>query len=289
MGGAFLKGSEIMAIMRIRDEDGNIYEVPVVKGDKGDPGYTPQKGIDYFDGADGYTPQKNVDYFDGHTPVKGEDYFTEEDVAGFLAEVTPEKIGAAPSGYGLGVATYTDANTPNIRRVEDLDVATKCGWFAFAPFETGGAATLNNISILHGILCVSSYVEDRLCQELYAPQQNVKLIRWNYNGSWSPWECDNPPMALGVEYRTAERWNNKVVYTKLVNYNGMPGATTYAAAHGCAATNILRYCAVNETLGIPIPNSTTSIAVDKTNISLTTNTLDVKGNIARVQIWYTKD
>ena len=30
----------------------------------GDPGYTPQKGIDYFDGQDGYTPQKNVDYFD---------------------------------------------------------------------------------------------------------------------------------------------------------------------------------------------------------------------------------
>ena len=32
------------------------------QGDKGDPGYTPQKGVDYFDG---YTPQKDVDYFDG--------------------------------------------------------------------------------------------------------------------------------------------------------------------------------------------------------------------------------
>lgn len=32
------------------------------KGDKGEPGYTPQKGIDYFDG---YTPQKGIDYFDG--------------------------------------------------------------------------------------------------------------------------------------------------------------------------------------------------------------------------------
>lgn len=28
----------------------------------GAPGYTPQKGIDYFDG---YTPQKGIDYFDG--------------------------------------------------------------------------------------------------------------------------------------------------------------------------------------------------------------------------------
>ena len=68
-------------------------------GLKGEPGYTPQKGIDYFDGkngadgkdgADGYTPVKGVDYFDGadgkdgsdgYTPQKGLDYFTDEEVA----------------------------------------------------------------------------------------------------------------------------------------------------------------------------------------------------------------
>ena len=33
-----------------------------IKGDKGDAGYTPQKGIDYFDG---YTPVKGLDYTDG--------------------------------------------------------------------------------------------------------------------------------------------------------------------------------------------------------------------------------
>ena len=49
-------------------------------GKQGDPGYTPQKGVDYFDGKDGYTPQKGIDYFDGkdgadgYTPVKGVDY-----------------------------------------------------------------------------------------------------------------------------------------------------------------------------------------------------------------------
>ena len=70
------------------------------KGDKGEPGYTPIKGIDYFDGEpgapgepgkDGYTPVKGVDYFDGtpgkdgepgkdgYTPVKGVDYFDGKD------------------------------------------------------------------------------------------------------------------------------------------------------------------------------------------------------------------
>ena len=65
-------------------------------GDKGEPGYTPKKGVDYFDGKDGqdgkdgYTPQKNIDYFDGkdgvdgkdgkdgYTPKKGVDYFDGE-------------------------------------------------------------------------------------------------------------------------------------------------------------------------------------------------------------------
>ena len=45
---------------------------------KGEPGYTPQKGIDYFDGEPGYTPLKGLDYFDGYTPIKGIDYFDGE-------------------------------------------------------------------------------------------------------------------------------------------------------------------------------------------------------------------
>lgn len=51
---------------------------------------------------------------------------------------------------------------------------------------------------------------------------------WNYFGYrvrremelgvWQPYEWHNPPMFLGVEYRTVERWNNKAVYTKLVAF-----------------------------------------------------------------------
>ena len=91
------------SILRVRTSDGKIIDIPALKGNDG---YTPQKGIDYFDGekgdpftyddftpeqlealrgADGYTPVKGVDYFDGEkgtdgkTPIKGQDYFTEAD------------------------------------------------------------------------------------------------------------------------------------------------------------------------------------------------------------------
>lgn len=44
-----------MAILKIKDGNGNIIEVPALKGDKGDKGDrgdTPQKGVDYWTAAD---------------------------------------------------------------------------------------------------------------------------------------------------------------------------------------------------------------------------------------------
>lgn len=83
-------------------------------GKDGKDGYTPQKGVDYFDGVDGkdgkdgYTPIKGVDYFDGkdgavgekgsdgYTPIKGIDYYTEADKAEMLSAV----IAALPKYNG---------------------------------------------------------------------------------------------------------------------------------------------------------------------------------------------
>lgn len=48
-------------------------------------GFTPIKGVDYFDGKPG-SPGEN-----GKTPKKGVDYFTKEEVAQIIAKVTPRK------------------------------------------------------------------------------------------------------------------------------------------------------------------------------------------------------
>lgn len=44
----------------------------VYKGDPGKDGYTPKKGVDYFDGEPGRTPIKGIDFFDGVPGDKGE-------------------------------------------------------------------------------------------------------------------------------------------------------------------------------------------------------------------------
>lgn len=67
-----------VATITITDKDGTT----TATVSDGADGYTPQKGVDYFDGKDGYTPVKGVDYTDGkdgYTPVKGKDYFDGED------------------------------------------------------------------------------------------------------------------------------------------------------------------------------------------------------------------
>lgn len=44
-------------------------------------------------------------------------------------------------------------------------------------------------------------------------------------------EWINPPMLLGTEYRTTERYQGKVVYAKLVNFGELPNNTTKTVAY----------------------------------------------------------
>lgn len=48
------------AILRVRDENGNVVDIPAIKGKDGADGYTPIKGIDYFDGAKGEDGKQGV-------------------------------------------------------------------------------------------------------------------------------------------------------------------------------------------------------------------------------------
>ena len=55
-----------------------------------------------------------------------------------------------------------------------------------------------------------------------------------YSGTWTEWEYVNPPMQLGVEYRTTERYLGKPVYYKVVNFGNLPDTAGKGVAHGIA-------------------------------------------------------
>lgn len=115
-------------------------------------------------------------------------------------------IGAAPSGYGLGEGSgknITDANT-----------AVNSGWYywgenaANTPFNYGcmrvdARASWGGRSVMQIAYC-------------FASLPGYTAQRMLLDGAWGEWEYVNPPMALGTEYRTTERYLGKPVYRQVV-------------------------------------------------------------------------
>ena len=117
----------------------------------GKDGYTPRKGVDYFDGndgkdgKDGYTPQKGVDYFDGNdgrTPQKGVDYFDGKDGA----SVSVQSVSESSEDGGRNIVTFSDGKTVTVKNGktgsrgpagESGVVAPVSGFFSLSVDENG--------------------------------------------------------------------------------------------------------------------------------------------------------
>ena len=128
--------------------------------------------------------------------------------------LTASDVGAAPAGlslYDVIVASENDLDTAlttayskvNDKGVGFVRIHVQPGnlplcsgsWF-FTIFRTEPS---------YGTVFGSCYFNDDF------------VFRNLLDGEWGEWEFSNPPMYLGVEYRTTERHNGKAVYAKLVN------------------------------------------------------------------------
>ena len=186
--------------------------------------------------------------------------------------ITAANIKAAPDGYGLGtIAPSADWNS-----------ATVTGFYK-------GATNSPNGQWWEGF--VISYNETHCVQSAWRASENLHCERVMANGTFGEWEWVNPPMNLGTEYRTTERWQGKAVYTKLVDFGALPNSTLKQIQHGAAATNIVRYAATrSDGEAIPFWYSTSHILIDVSRSSIVlTTTFDGSAKTATVQIWYTKD
>lgn len=109
---AYVTQNENGATITVIDKDGTT-TATVLNGADGIDGYTPIKGVDYFDGTDGadgqdgYTPIKGVDYFDGEDGQDGEDGEDGEDGVGIASITKTATVGLADT-YTI---TYTNGAT----------------------------------------------------------------------------------------------------------------------------------------------------------------------------------
>ena len=82
--------------------------------------------------------------------------------------------------------------------------------------------TLWNAGNGYGTLTANSYTDAETGALL------TKIVRNRVNGTWHPWEYENPPLKNNKEYRTTERYGSKPVYVKRINYGalGVAGTTS---------------------------------------------------------------
>ena len=273
------------------------------KGDKGDKGDTGS---------------------DGHTPEKGVDYFTPDELSAVAAQaaglVTLEDIGAAPGGYGLGEGStfVSDCNDvwANGWYYGGTETANRpCNYFAMIhvyrtasaqsqlAFDLGGSGSVfyramvgstwsswQEVHVGYQVPCrFTSTLADlnNFLSEVYSSLPNngainvcflcdegtlygkgwlsgvVSRVDSDYGhvrvnsydsaelhcnrvaGVWGEWEWVNPPMAMGVEYRTTERHNGKVVYAQAIDFGVMPNASNKGVYVNEGITGLVRvegYC-----------------------------------------------
>lgn len=120
---------------------------------------------------------------------------------------------SAPGGFGLG----EDATIPEGRSANNI---TASGFY-YCDKDTPNS---NDWMILHIQRDAGHAVQFGRTYNQNSGWPMVTRVRnTSISNAWQPWEWLTPPMELGVEYRTTERYLGKPVYVKTINMGNLPG------------------------------------------------------------------
>nr|DAQ50171.1 MAG TPA: Pulmonary surfactant-associated protein D, c-type lectin, alpha-helical coiled [Caudoviricetes sp.] len=125
-------------------------------------------------------------------------------------------IDAAPGGFGLG-GVLVDA-PENSEGFADANLITATGFYrAVRNVLYGGWHYIIHLNYDSATaLQLAAYVSG----EVYGAREKRLNV-------WGDWEHTNPPMELGIEYRTTERYLGKPVYVKLFDCGTIPAQGTH--------------------------------------------------------------
>lgn len=135
----------------------------------------------------------------------------------------------APDGYGLGVSSAY-----NLTSADDLNSVTANGWYQWTNDKPV------NAKLDWCMMRVFSAMESYTVQEIISGNVPGCILRRSSYGDRNAWieEWINPPMFLGNEYRTTERYLGKPVYAKLFITN-VPASTTVTVPYAENVQNIV--------------------------------------------------
>lgn len=142
--------------------------------------------------------------------------------------IAAAQIGAAPAGFGLGTTAKL------LTSADDLNTIWQSGWYHWRESAPKNAPVVM-YDANYGRMFVDGTDANQFTQTVmskYSPAKGKSVTRDVVNGDTDGWEWVNPPMQVGVEYRTTERWQEKPVYTKLINCGKCANEKTVQTGHG---------------------------------------------------------
>lgn len=170
------------------------------------------------------------------------------------------------------------------------------GWYQCSG-ETVGVPTGHN-AVQYGTVFVINRWGQHTVQ-LYITQPDdvlgspLMLVRGYSvkNAGWNPWEWINPPMVLGVEYRTTERHNGAVVYTKLINCGTLSNGATVPLD---TSISVIRFAArATNKIAYPFQNPDSAyfrkVIIEAGKITMLCGSSAAGADTVHCQIWYVKD
>lgn len=134
-------------------------------------------------------------------------------------------INAAPGGFGLGWGAKALTSS------DDVNEISASGWYSWYEASVPkNAIKLSWVTIMRvdahlgGVFVQTAYgVTD--ANNYYT--QPIVARRMRYSSKIGEWEYLNPPMELGTEYRTTERYLGKPVYVQVVDCGTIPAQGTH--------------------------------------------------------------
>ena len=141
-------------------------------------------------------------------------------------------IGAAPDGFGVGANGYPYSYT--VVTGDTVNSLNRSGLYWFNDTTNPFYADAWNSGTTGLLLHLQSDGHNALsARQIFFPHYPVSGVGRNCrierektgDGTWLPVEFVNPPLDLGMEYRTTERYLGKPVYVKKVNFGNAPAGS----------------------------------------------------------------
>lgn len=197
-----------------------------------------------------------------------------------------------PRNWGLG------ANAKLLTSADNLDNIRENGWYWWYDTRPSGAEyNYCHMRVDNGQTGTLSSVT----QTIYRDSINIVMIRFNDGNKWIT-EYVNPPMQLGVEYRTTERYLGKPVYVKVIEAGFNPAGTVKTTSDKTvSASGLVRFSAVSGAWQFPslmyggnyddVGNIQVAVqaASDGIHVYTWSKTRDMTSATVNVSVYYTKD